>query len=96
MLLDATPGLVGGLAEKITTITVLGVFLSYFMKELKNVQNLREADKKETDKKFEQIFNRQYEIEKQNIEAIARQCETNIRLTEAINNLSERIENLQS
>lgn len=93
--METSGSIIGGIAEKVTTITVLGIFLNYFMKELKSLQFLREQDKKESDKKFEQIFNRQYEIERQNIEAISRQSDTNLRLTEAINNLSERIENIR-
>lgn len=93
--METSGSIIGGIAEKVTTITVLGIFLNYFMKELKSLQSLREQDKKESDKKFEQIFNRQYEIERQNIEAISRQSDTNLRLTEAINNLSERIENIR-
>ncbi|OJW77427.1 MAG: hypothetical protein BGO69_18805 [Bacteroidetes bacterium 46-16] len=95
MFMETSGSIIGEIAEKVTTITVLGIFLNYFMKELKSLQSLREQDKKESDKKFEQIFNRQYEIERQNIEAISRQSDTNLRLTEAINNLSERIENMR-
>lgn len=95
IFMETSGSIIGGIAEKVTTITVLGIFLNYFMKELKSLQFLREQDKKESDKKFEQIFNRQYEIERQNIEAISRQSDTNLRLTEAINNLSERIENIR-
>ncbi|OJW85054.1 MAG: hypothetical protein BGO69_01695 [Bacteroidetes bacterium 46-16] len=95
IFMETSGSIIGGIAEKVTTITVLGIFLNYFMKELKSLQSLREQDKKESDKKFEQIFNRQYEIERQNIEAISRQSDTNLRLTEAINNLSERIENIR-
>ena len=95
MFMETSGSIIGEIAEKVTTITVLGIFLNYFMKELKSLQSLREQDKKESDKKFEQIFNRQYEIERQNIEAISRQSDTNLRLTEAINNLSERIENIR-
>jgi hypothetical protein len=95
IFMETSGSIIGGIAEKVTTITILGIFLNYFMKELKSLQSLREQDKKESDKKFEQIFNRQYEIERQNIEAISRQSDTNLRLTEAINNLSERIENIR-
>jgi hypothetical protein len=94
MLLDIMTDIISGVAEKLTIITVLGVFLHYFMKELKTVQKLRETDKKETNRKFEEVFSKQFDIEKQNIEAITRQSETNIRLTEAINNLIERIDKL--
>lgn len=90
--MNTNTDVLSGLAENLTIVTVLVLFLNYFMKELKQVQRMRETDKKESDKKFEEIFNRQFAIEKQNIEAIARQCDTNARLTEAINNLSERIE----
>ncbi|XZF16127.1 hypothetical protein ACTHGU_08310 [Chitinophagaceae bacterium MMS25-I14] len=93
--MNETQDLFSGIAEKLTIVAVLVLFLNYFMKELKSVQRLRESDKKDSDKKFEDMFARQFEIEKQNIEAISRQCETNARLTEAIDNLSERIENMR-
>ena len=95
ILLQEQTTFITSTAEKITIVAVLGIFLNYFMKELKTMQNLRENDKKESDKKFEEMFSRQFEIEKQNIETITKQSETNVRLSEAINNLSERIENLR-
>jgi len=84
-----------GVVEKVTVVAVLALFLNYFMKELKAVQRLREADKKESDKKFEDIFSHQFETEKKNIEAITRQADTNTALTVAINNLTDKIEKIQ-
>jgi len=95
VLLQEPTDFIASTAEKLTTVAVLAIFLNYFMRELKAMQNLRETDKKESDKKFEEMFSRQFEIEKQNVETITKQSETNIRLTEAINNLSERIEGLK-
>ncbi|MGN6568386.1 MAG: hypothetical protein ACTHJ0_10560 [Flavipsychrobacter sp.] len=95
VLWDIATDIITGISEKLTVITILGLFLSYFMKELKAVQRLRDFDKKESNKKFEEIFERQIELERKNIEAIVKQCDTNSRLADAINKLTERIEKLQ-
>ena len=96
ILLQAQTTLIASTVEKLTIVGVLAIFLNYFMKELKALQNLRENDKKDNDKKFEEMFSRQFEIEKQNIETITKQSDTNVRLTEAINNLSDRIGSLKN
>ena len=94
-LTDLATDIITAVAEKLTIIAVLGLFLNYFMKELKTVQKMREEDKKESDRKFEEMFERQFSVEKQNIEAITKQSDTNLRLTDAINDLIDRIERIK-
>jgi uncharacterized protein (UPF0332 family) len=94
ILWDIMTEVLGNIAEKLTTITVLGLFLNYFMRELKAVQRLRESDKRESNKRFEAIFERQIEIEKENIESTIRQCDYNAQLTDAINKLRNHIDKM--
>ncbi|HVW99538.1 MAG TPA: hypothetical protein VHA52_03725 [Candidatus Babeliaceae bacterium] len=96
VLSDTMTDVLSNVAEKLTVISLLGLFLNYFMKELKKVQKLREADKKESDKRFEEIFNRQFEIEKENVKSITKQNDYNSVLADAIKKLCDKIEEKQN
>jgi hypothetical protein len=102
MLLDATTGVLDNIIQTGGTLAVLAFFLIYFMKEQKEVRAKMdaltvkyEADIKELrtlyDSKVDTLLKRMDEINQKSIIALGEVKNSNDRLTDAVNNLTEKL-----